>query len=93
MYSWKTIPDTVSVPYYVRSGDGSDTIDDSDGLGLIQVDQRLVVGGIRNATDPAQTYTSPDGQFRYVWLNDARMNHKEIPIDSVLAHVYSAPAR
>ena len=52
--------------YYVRSGFGQETITDSDGLGLIQIDQRLLVGGIRKATDPAQTYTSPDGQFRYV---------------------------
>jgi Ca2+-binding RTX toxin-like protein len=52
--------------YYVRSGFGQETITDSDGRGLIQVDQRLLVGGVRKPTDAARTYTSPDGQFRYV---------------------------
>ncbi|MEC4890327.1 MAG: calcium-binding protein [Nitrospira sp.] len=52
--------------YYLQSGGGRDTITDSDGRGVIQVDQRLLVGGIRKPDDAADTYTSLDGRFRYV---------------------------
>ncbi|KAF4515766.1 hypothetical protein B566_EDAN000001, partial [Ephemera danica] len=52
--------------YYLESGGGHDTITDSDGLGLIQVDQQLLVGGIRKPDDAADTYTSLEGRFRYV---------------------------
>ncbi|HXF92651.1 MAG TPA: calcium-binding protein [Nitrospiraceae bacterium] len=52
--------------YYSRSGYGQDIIEDADGLGSIQFDQRQLQGGLRRASDPANTYTSPDGQFRYM---------------------------
>ncbi|MEW6248539.1 MAG: calcium-binding protein [Nitrospirota bacterium] len=52
--------------YSYRSGDGQDIIEDADGLGSIQFDQRQLQGGLRRASDPANTYTSQDGQFRYV---------------------------
>jgi Ca2+-binding RTX toxin-like protein len=45
--------------YSYRSGYGQDTIDDTDGLGSIQFDQRQLQGGLRRASDPANTQAPP----------------------------------
>jgi Ca2+-binding RTX toxin-like protein len=76
--------------YYVRSGFGQETITDSDGRGLIQVDQRLLVGGVRKPTDAAQTYMSPDGQFRYVLSGSAlTITNLQSPEDSIVVLNYA----
>jgi Ca2+-binding RTX toxin-like protein len=46
--------------------DGQDTVEDSDGLGILKFNQQLLVGGVRRASDPANTFHSSDGQFTYV---------------------------
>jgi Ca2+-binding RTX toxin-like protein len=75
--------------YYVRSGFGQETITDSDGRGLIQVDQRLLVGGVRKPTDSAQTYTSPDGQFRYVLSGSSlTITNQQSPEDNMVVQNY-----
>jgi len=51
---------------YVLHPDGADTIEDSDRRGVVQLDGQLVLGGVRRAGDPANTYTSLDGQFSFV---------------------------
>ncbi|MGH7487880.1 MAG: calcium-binding protein, partial [bacterium] len=50
--------------YFINSlTDGNDTIEDSDATGVIKVDGRVLVGGIKKAGD--STWKSPDGQFEY----------------------------
>jgi hypothetical protein len=46
--------------------DGHDTIMDSDGLGAVTFDARLLTGGLRLATDPQNTWHSADGAITYV---------------------------
>ena len=76
--------------YYSSSGDGWDTISDSDGMGLSQVDQRLLVGGVRKPTDAAQTYMSPDGQFRYVLSGSGlTITNLQSPEDSIVVQNYA----
>lgn len=52
--------------YYYNNGDGTDQIEDSDAKGRIIFNGRLLVGGVNNANDPANTYRSQDGGFTYV---------------------------
>ena len=52
--------------YYYNIGDGTDQIEDTDATGRIIFNGRLLVGGVRKAEDPADTYKSPDGVFTYV---------------------------
>jgi hypothetical protein len=46
--------------------DGHDTIMDSDGLGAVTFDARLLTGGLRLDTDPQDTWHSADGAMTYV---------------------------
>ena len=52
--------------YYYNAGDGNDTIEDSDANGRIIFDGRILLGGVRKADDPADTYKSLDDTFTYV---------------------------
>jgi Ca2+-binding RTX toxin-like protein/GH24 family phage-related lysozyme (muramidase) len=52
--------------YRSSTGDGQDTITDSDGLGAIVYDGDMLTGGIHRAGDAANTYTSANGQFTFV---------------------------
>ncbi|MEP6889349.1 MAG: hypothetical protein ABI955_01475, partial [Nitrospirota bacterium] len=52
--------------YVYRTGQGQDRIVDVDKIGTIVFDNQTLVGGIRRQGAPANTYTSPDGQFTYV---------------------------
>ena len=55
----------------------------------IQVDQRLLVGGIRKPTDAAQTYTSPDAQFRYVLSgSELTITNQQSPEASMVVQNY-----
>ena len=51
--------------YYWNTGDGNDRIEDALGRNLIVADQRILVGGIRQTGDPADTYRSLDGTSTY----------------------------
>lgn len=51
---------------YVLNPDGTDTVEDSDRRGVLQVDNQLMVGGIRRTGEAANTYKSSDGQFTFV---------------------------
>jgi GH24 family phage-related lysozyme (muramidase) len=52
--------------YVVGNGD---VVQDSDHLGQIRWDEHQLTGGIRQQTDPANTYRSADGQYTYVLNN------------------------
>ncbi|MDP3090492.1 MAG: calcium-binding protein [Nitrospira sp.] len=52
--------------YYYNTGDGIDQIEDSDAKGRIFYDGQLLLGGVRQDGDPADTYKSMDGAFTYV---------------------------
>lgn len=49
--------------YVYNSGDGEDTIFDTDGQGLVIFDHHLLAGGIKKQSE--SVYKSPDGQFTY----------------------------
>ncbi|HMS82056.1 MAG TPA: calcium-binding protein [Nitrospira sp.] len=51
---------------YVLDPDGEDVIEDGDRQGMVQLTNRLVLGGIRKANEPEDTYNSVDGLFRFV---------------------------
>src|SRR6185295_8051983 len=50
--------------YIVRFG--SDTIEDSDGSGVVELNGQIVVGGLHRAGEPDNTWKSLDGQFTLV---------------------------
>lgn len=76
--------------YYLHSGAGQDTILDGDGRGLIQVDQRLLLGGIRKPTDAAHTYTSLDGRFQYVASGTSLLiTNQQSPSDVIIVEHYT----
>lgn len=52
--------------YFYRTGQGLDRIVDTDKIGTIVFDNQTLVGGIRRQGAPADTYTSPSGQFTFV---------------------------
>lgn len=52
--------------YFYRTGQGQDTIVDTDKTGAIIFDTQTLVGGIRRQGDPVDTYRSPDGQYTFV---------------------------
>ncbi|ULA64688.1 MAG: hypothetical protein LZF86_170001 [Nitrospira sp.] len=49
--------------YVINSGDGNDTILDTDGQGLVVFDHHLLAGGIKKQSEGV--YTSLDGQITY----------------------------
>lgn len=51
--------------YYYRTGQGTDTIVDSDRVGVIRFDSQILQGGIRHTSDPADTWRSEDGQVTF----------------------------
>ncbi len=51
---------------YVLNPDGTDTIEDGDGRGMVQVNNQSLVGGVRKAGEADHTYKSLDGQFTFV---------------------------
>lgn len=48
--------------------DAGDTVRDSDGLGEVRWGGQPLTGGVRTASDPANTYRSDDGRFSYALL-------------------------
>lgn len=51
---------------YVLTADGTDRIEDGDDKGVIQLNGRLLMGGVRKEGDPDSTYKSLDGQWTFV---------------------------
>ncbi|HBH81840.1 MAG TPA: hypothetical protein DDY39_18595, partial [Nitrospira sp.] len=51
---------------YVLTADGTDRIEDGDDRGVIQLNGRLLMGGVRKEGDPDSTYKSLDGQWIFV---------------------------
>ncbi len=49
--------------YIIRSSDGADTIDDTDGI--IQFDNTILFGGLKREGDPPNVFRSVDGAFTY----------------------------
>ena len=47
--------------YIIRAIDGADTIEDSDGRGAVEFDGNVLVGGLRLADGPQNTFQSADG--------------------------------
>ncbi len=47
--------------YIIRAVDGADTIEDSDGRGVVEFDGKVLVGGLRLADDPNDVFQSADG--------------------------------
>ncbi|MBI5317275.1 MAG: putative Ig domain-containing protein [Nitrospirae bacterium] len=52
--------------YVWNTGDGNETIMDSDGIGAVTFNARLLSGGLRTTTDPQDTWHSADGAITYV---------------------------
>lgn len=51
--------------YRTYLGDGADTIEDSDGLGIVEFEEEVLSGGLRRSSDPANVYRSSDGTITY----------------------------
>ncbi|MBX3325836.1 MAG: putative Ig domain-containing protein [Nitrospira sp.] len=51
--------------YLIRAVDGADTIEDSDGRGVVEFDGKILVGGLRHAGDPSNVFHSADGTITY----------------------------
>ena len=51
---------------YVLTADGTDRIEDGDDRGVIQLNGRLLMGGVRKEGDAENTYKSLDGQWTFV---------------------------
>ena len=51
--------------YLIRAVDGADTIEDSDGHGVVEFDGKILVGGLRHAGDPTNVFHSADGTITY----------------------------
>jgi|CXWL01.1.fsa_nt_gi hypothetical protein len=49
--------------YLIRGIDGADTIEDSDGRGVVEFDGQVLVGALRREADPANTFQSADGSI------------------------------
>ena len=47
--------------YIIRAVDGADTIDDSDGKGVVEFDNKILLSGLRRTDDPANVFHSADG--------------------------------
>ena len=47
--------------YIIGSNDGADTIEDSDGKGIVEFDGKILLGGLRRTGDSANVYHSADG--------------------------------
>ena len=52
--------------YVYETGDGSDTVIDSDGFGKIQFDTDVLSGGTKESGSNG-AYVSQDGKYSYVW--------------------------
>jgi len=68
--------------YTYFSGQGSDTIVDSDKSGSILFDGQTLVGGIRRQGAPADTWQSVDGQFTFVKAGTSLIINHAITIDN-----------
>ncbi|HJS66205.1 MAG TPA: hypothetical protein VJ760_02610 [Nitrospiraceae bacterium] len=49
--------------YLVRAIDGADTIEDSDGKGVVEFDGKVLLSGLRRTDDPATVFHSADGSI------------------------------
>ncbi|MBH0183244.1 MAG: hypothetical protein HP490_16680 [Nitrospira sp.] len=47
--------------YIIRAVDGADTIEDSDGKGVVEFDNKILISGLRRTGDPANVFHSADG--------------------------------
>src|SRR6185295_17108379 len=47
--------------YIIRAVDGADTIEDSDGKGVVEFDGEVLLSGLRRTDDPANVFHSADG--------------------------------
>jgi len=61
-----TLKGGLGLDTYVLTPDGTDTIEDGDRRGIIQVNDQLMLGGIRRAGEAPNTYKSSDDQFTLV---------------------------
>ena len=51
--------------YRIRAIDGADTIEDSDGKGVVEFDGKVLISGLRRTDDPANVFRSADGTITY----------------------------
>ncbi len=51
--------------YLIRGVDGADTIEDSDGKGVIEFDNHILLAGLRRTGDPANVFHSADGAITF----------------------------
>ena len=51
--------------YIIRAVDGADTIEDSDGKGVVEFDGKILLGGLRRTEDPVNVFHSADGTITY----------------------------
>ncbi|MBL8072970.1 MAG: putative Ig domain-containing protein [Nitrospira sp.] len=51
--------------YIIRAIDGGDTIEDSDGTGVVEFDGKVLIGGLRDRHDPSNVFHSADGTITY----------------------------
>src|SRR6185295_13158634 len=51
--------------YIVRAVDGADTIDDSDGKGVVEFDGQVLLSGLHRTSDSTNVFHSADGTITY----------------------------
>ena len=66
--------------YIVRFG--SDTIEDSDGNGVVELNGKIVVGGLHRHGEPDNTWKSLDGQFTFVKQNSNLIINNTLTINN-----------
>ncbi|MDD5385111.1 MAG: hypothetical protein PHG89_09570 [Gallionella sp.] len=68
--------------YFYKTGDGHDTILDSDGQGQIQMDGTTLAGG--NQFGDARVFKSSDGNHSYVFVSGDAINGGDVLVDNAI---------
>ena len=56
--------------YIIRSADGADTIEDSDGKGVVDFDGQVLGGALQQAGDSSGVYRSADGSITFTQVGN-----------------------